>query len=208
MKLTYKGDESLIKQTKNWVAVIGTRKPTPAEEEMTRKLVQKLVSSGKIIVSGLAYGIDTEAHKMAIMCEGKTVAIVNTPSEQALYPEENRQLGSDIIQTNGLILYPYTTQAKYEKGFNQFQKRLVERDILLAYLCPTIIAVSDDEIIDGGTRWAVDYGRRFGKNVRVVRSTGFAKVNVPTKETNLWWEVEHEGVREAIQKNEKRSDKN
>ena len=61
------------------VAVVGTRNPSSDGEKRTRKLVRKLVEDHWTVVSGLAKGIDTIAHKTAIDRGGETIAVIGTP---------------------------------------------------------------------------------------------------------------------------------
>lgn len=147
------------------------------------------LKEGHIVVSGLALGVDTEAHKGAIDSKGKTVAILSTTSTETVYPRDNIPLSKDIIKT-GLILFPYNTPAIWEKGFSQPQKRLIERDILLAHLCPRIIVVSDKDMITGGSAWALNYGNKFNKDIwRVDSELKFHK-NPIYEQKEIWWDME------------------
>lgn len=79
------------------VAVIGTRKPSNEGIEETKKIVEALVRKDIVIVSGLARGIDTVAHKTAIDSGGKTIAVLGTPLDR-FYPKENRWLQELIMK--------------------------------------------------------------------------------------------------------------
>jgi len=184
----------------NWVAVIGSREATPEELNMAYLLGYELIRQGYIVVSGLALGIDAKAHAGALARlkamdnndlykYGRVVAIVNTPKNQPIYPSANRALAKEI-RTYGCILHPYNTIAESRTGFNQFKKRLIERDLILAKLCPKIIAVSDKEVISGGTRYAVHYGKHFGKEVYRLDSQGNYYLNPPTEYCNVNWKME------------------
>ncbi|MDW8359559.1 MAG: DNA-processing protein DprA [Candidatus Caldarchaeum sp.] len=78
------------------VSVVGTRNPTEKGVESTAELVQKLVQRNVIVVSGLARGIDTIAHRTTIENRGKTVAVLGTPLDR-FYPPENRELQQHIM---------------------------------------------------------------------------------------------------------------
>lgn len=78
------------------VAVIGTRQPSPEGLAFVKKLVKKLSDNRVIIVSGLARGIDTAAHREAIRCGGQTVAVLGTPLTR-FYPPENKELQLQIM---------------------------------------------------------------------------------------------------------------
>ncbi|MEM0462403.1 MAG: DNA-processing protein DprA [Candidatus Caldarchaeum sp.] len=79
------------------VAVVGTRNPSNQAVEFTQRLVEALVREGVVVVSGLARGVDTTAHKTAIENGGKTIAVLGTPLNR-FYPHENRELQLTIMQ--------------------------------------------------------------------------------------------------------------
>lgn len=80
-----------------WVSVVGSRKLSTQGEEMAKSLVRQLIEQGFIVVSGLADGTDTIAHKTAMESGGRTVAVLGTPLD-SIYPPKNRQLQERIIQ--------------------------------------------------------------------------------------------------------------
>jgi DNA processing protein len=84
------------------VSVIGTRNPTPKGIELTRRLVEELVREKAIVVSGLARGIDTVAHRTAIEEGGRTVAVLGTPLN-AFYPPENRSLQLKLMREHMVV---------------------------------------------------------------------------------------------------------
>jgi DNA processing protein len=73
------------------LSVIGSRGATPQGLESAKKIAQTLVKNGAIVVSGLARGIDTAAHRTAIEEEGDTIAVLGTPLAKT-YPSENLEL--------------------------------------------------------------------------------------------------------------------
>lgn len=83
-------------------AVIGSRKASPKALETARQITSTLVQKEVIIVSGLAKGIDTVAHKTTIEEGGDTVAVLGTPLDK-YYPKENAQL-QDSIMNNHLAI--------------------------------------------------------------------------------------------------------
>lgn len=98
--LYYSGDLSLL-ETRS-IAVVGARHPTEEGKARARKLVRNLVEDKITIVSGLATGIDTEAHRTAIELKGETIAVIGTPLNQ-YYPKENAEL-QDLIAEKYLLL--------------------------------------------------------------------------------------------------------
>jgi DNA processing protein len=91
--LYYQGNWDLVYSPS--IAIVGTRHPSEEGIRRTRKLTSLLVEDGYTIVSGLAKGIDTIAHKTAIDKGGKTIAVIGTPLS-AVYPKENAQLQAEI----------------------------------------------------------------------------------------------------------------
>lgn len=84
------------------VAVVGTRAPSEEGKLRAAKLTRMLVSDGYTIVSGLARGIDTVAHRTAIAAGGFTIAVLGTPITEC-YPSENRELQRYIADTHLVI---------------------------------------------------------------------------------------------------------
>ena len=84
------------------IAVVGTRKPSPEGIELTKRLVEELVRKKVIVVSGLARGIDTVAHRTAIMQGGRTIAVLGTPLN-VFYPPENRSLQLKLMKERMVI---------------------------------------------------------------------------------------------------------
>ncbi|WP_420401363.1 DNA-processing protein DprA [Flagellimonas sp.] len=98
--LYYQGNLELINSRS--IAIVGTRKPTDYGRRRARKLVKLLVNDGFTIVSGLAQGIDTEAHSTAIDSNGNTIAVIGTPLNK-YYPKENKELQQFIAQEHLLL---------------------------------------------------------------------------------------------------------
>ena len=81
------------------VSVVGTRKPTVEGAEEARSVAEMLVREDVTVVSGLAAGIDTIAHRTAISAGGRTVAVLGTPLDRA-YPRSNRGLQSQVARNH------------------------------------------------------------------------------------------------------------
>lgn len=96
----YAGDLSLLKLP--CVSIVGTREVSDAGIVATEWLTRKLVDAGIVIVSGLAYGVDTVAHTSAIAQGGKTIAVIGTPLDKSS-PSENAPLQERIYREDLLI---------------------------------------------------------------------------------------------------------
>jgi len=98
--LYYMGNWELVSTPS--VAIVGTRKPSDLGAEHARRIAQSLARDGYTIVSGLAVGIDTAAHKGAMEVGGRTVAVIGTPLN-TVYPKANRDLQALIANRHLLI---------------------------------------------------------------------------------------------------------
>jgi len=92
-------------------AMVGTRRPTPYGVNATERIAADLAKAGVAIVSGMARGVDTAAHKAALSVDGGTVAVFGSGIDH-IYPSENRRLAEDIAR-RGLVLseFPMGTPA-------------------------------------------------------------------------------------------------
>jgi DNA processing protein len=85
------------------IAVVGTRHPTPYGTGMAEMLARDLAQRGLIILSGMARGVDTYAHKGALAANRPTIAIWGTGID-VVYPKENKSLAERIVAEGGTIL--------------------------------------------------------------------------------------------------------
>ena len=85
------------------IAVVGTRHPSPYGTGVAEMLSRDLAARRLIIVSGMARGIDTCAHKGALAARSPTIAVWGTGID-VVYPKENRKLADDILATGGVIV--------------------------------------------------------------------------------------------------------
>ncbi|MGK0673487.1 MAG: DNA-processing protein DprA [Halothiobacillaceae bacterium] len=85
------------------LTIVGTRHPTPGGALHARSFARDLAGRGLIIASGLALGIDAEAHRGALDAKGLTVAVVGTGVDR-VYPARHRELAYAIVDGGGLIV--------------------------------------------------------------------------------------------------------
>lgn len=146
------GDVKILNQKS--LAVIGTREPTEHGQIIASNITKWFSDKGWNIISGLAKGIDSIAHRTAIENQGKTVAVMAQGLEK-IYPAENKKLALDIIDNGGLLI------SEYSYGSHTFRNNFVQRDRIQAGLSAAVLMVQSD--LKGGSlhasRSAINYGR-------------------------------------------------
>lgn len=157
----YKGNIELLSDTDKNVAVIGTLSPTPDIESREQKIVKELIDNNWVVISGLARGCDTIAHKTCLTCDGKTIAILPTTFDN-LYPKENEILANNIIKSGGLVITEYVSKPR-----NKYEgiKRFIERDRLQAMFSKAVILIASfrQGQGDSGSRHAMQKAKEYGK---------------------------------------------
>lgn len=120
----YRGDLESLHQSRT-LGVVGSRKMTRYGIQIVNELIPSLVNESLVIVSGLARGVDAEAHQACLKAGGKTVAVLAQGVDHA-YPPENQFLFNQIIKTGGCVLseFPFLTEG-FDKVFFPRRNRLV-----------------------------------------------------------------------------------
>ncbi len=110
LALYYKGNLDLIDDESN-LAVVGSRKATQEAKNALNNIIRGFKGTNLTIVSGLAYGIDAQAHQSAINYDLKTIGVIGCGLD-IIYPTQNKKLYEDIISSFGLVMseYPQGTQ--------------------------------------------------------------------------------------------------
>jgi DNA processing protein len=107
----------------NALAIVGTRKPTHYGKTVTQRLASELASAGFTIVSGMARGIDTQAHKGALAAKGRTIAVLGCGIDVA-YPPENKGLVEEIA-ANGAVITENPFGTRPEAGYFPARNRII-----------------------------------------------------------------------------------
>lgn len=130
------------------IAIIGTRQPTDAGVQAGLYFSEKFAERGYNVISGLALGCDTTAHKGALKAGGITTAFVAHSLDFPVYPKENADLAESILSNDGLIV------SEYPIGTRLISQYLVARDRLQSGLADATLAIQTG--IVGGTMHAVN----------------------------------------------------
>lgn len=141
------------------INMVGTRKCTQYGSTWCHRAVEELAAyfPDLTVVSGLAYGIDSEAHKAALENNARTVAVV-AHGLDTIYPSGNRDLARRIVREGGSVL------SEYPSGTTAYPQRFLERNRIVAGLCEMTIVVESP--VKGGAmntaNTAFGYGREVG----------------------------------------------
>jgi DNA processing protein len=135
------------------VAVVGSRRATPYGIEMAEELAADLARRGVTVVSGLARGIDSAAHRGALRAGGRTIAVLGSGID-VIYPPENRRLAAEVAGSGAVV-------SEFPPGTPPFPQHFPQRNRLIAGLALGVVVVEAAErsgsLSTAG--WAADLGR-------------------------------------------------
>jgi DNA processing protein len=142
------------------VAVVGTRNPSPDGVERAATIARRLVGDGYTVVSGLAAGIDSAAHKAAIESQGKTIAVIGTPINKA-YPRQNSEL-QNFIANNFLVISQVPVYRWAHQDYRKNRFFFPQRNITMSALTEATVIVEAGETSGTLTqaRAAIQQGRK------------------------------------------------
>ena len=135
------------------LAVVGTRRPTPYGLAAAERLTADLAHAGLAIVSGMARGIDTAAHKGALAAGGDTVAVLGCGVD-VVYPSENRKLAADLA-VKGLIV------SEFPMGAVAFPQNFPIRNRIISGMSVGVMVVEGAQYSGSAitAKLAMDQGR-------------------------------------------------
>ena len=145
------------------VAVVGARKNTPYGHEVAYKAAYAAAKAGAVVVSGLAYGCDSIAHRAALDAGGVTVAVLGTPVDQ-IYPKRHIGLAQEIIEKGGAVISEYAPGVDAESR-PEVAARFLARNRLIAGLSDVVLVA---EAADrSGTLNTATHALNFGIDLMV-----------------------------------------
>ena len=151
-------------------AVVGARSCSPYGAQVARMLGRELAAAGLVVVSGLARGVDGEAHRGAFEAAGVTVAVLGCGIDRD-YPASNVQLSRQIEQ-RGLMV------SEYEPGVEPAPWRFPARNRIIAGLCEAVVVVEARE--RSGALITADFALDEGREVFAVPGEITAGLSVGT----------------------------
>ncbi len=160
------------------IAIVGTRKPTDYGKSTAAKFAKELAEQNVTIVSGLARGIDSIAHRSAIKAGGKTIAVIGSGLD-VVYPPENRALFNDITQHGAVI-------SEFELGTKPDAQNFPRRNRIISGISLGTLVVESKK--NGGAMQTANYAMDQNREVFAIPGN----LTIP----------ESEGTNILIQRNE------
>jgi DNA processing protein len=114
------------------VAIVGSRKVSAYGSTVTSMLAGELAKAGVVIISGLALGVDSIAHKAALNAGGLTIAVLPCGLDK-VYPYRHRELAEQIIRQGGALI------TEYEQGANIYQANFIARNRIVSGLSNAVL---------------------------------------------------------------------
>jgi DNA processing protein len=149
----------LPEQRQTTVAIVGTRRPSSYGRDVAYRLAGELASRGVVIVSGLAFGVDSIAHRAALDAGGTTIAIMPRGLDQ-IAPASHRNLAIDIISKGGALL------SEYPPGTETHKANYIERNRLVSGLSDGLLIVEAG--VKSGTMHTANFALEQGRSVMAV----------------------------------------
>ena len=142
------------------VGIVGTRRPSPYGIRQARRFARELAAMGITVVSGLARGIDGEAHRATLAVNGRTVAVLGSGVGR-VYPRENRRLAETIVeQRQGVVV------SEFAANTPPLRHHFPQRNRILSALSCGLLVIEAGE--KSGSLITVDWTLRYGRPVFVV----------------------------------------
>jgi len=154
----YQGDFVTIMKQSKGIAIVGSRKATYYGRKVAREIASEITKSGYVVISGLAKGIDTNAHLGALEANGLTIAVLGSGIDR-IYPPENRSLAHRIIE-KGAVVTEFPIFTKPEK--NNFPRR---NRIISGLALGTLVIEAGEK---SGALITADYALEQGREVFAV----------------------------------------
>ena len=154
------------------IAIIGSRKCSEYGLLTARLLAMPLAAAGIVIVSGMAKGVDSMAHRGALQGKGKTIAVLGCGVD-ICYPAENKQLREEIIN-NGCVV------SEYLPGIRPTPMYFPARNRIISGLCRAIVVKEAGK--KSGTLITVDQAQEQGREVFAVPGNISSKLSYGTNQ--------------------------
>lgn len=156
MLLFYKGNADLNAQ--KILSIVGTRNFTPYGKQVCEKIITDLAEQDILVVSGLAYGIDTIAHRSALKHGMKTVGVLAHGLDR-IYPAENKSLAKQMLGEGGLL-------TDYKSNTNPDKQNFPRRNRIVAGMCDAVLVI--ETTLKGGSLITAELANGYNKDVLAI----------------------------------------
>jgi DNA processing protein len=151
--LFYKGNADL--NTSKIISVVGTRNNSDYGKAVCEKLIDDLNNENILIVSGLAFGIDTIAHKAAVKNNLPTVGVLAHGLDR-IYPAQNKSLAKQMVENGGLLTEFLSETIPDKQNFPK-------RNRIVAGMCDAVVTIESSK--KGGSLITAELGNSYNKDV-------------------------------------------
>ena len=151
--LYYRGNADL--NTSKIIAVVGTRNNSDYGKTVCEKIMEDLASENILVVSGLAFGIDTIAHKAALKNNLQTIAVLAHGLDR-IYPAQNKTLAKQMIEHGGLL-------TEFISHTNPDKQNFPKRNRIVAGISDAVIIMETGK--KGGSLITAELGNNYNKDV-------------------------------------------
>jgi len=151
--LYYRGSANL--NSSKIVSVVGTRSNSDYGKQVCEKMIEELKNAGVLIVSGLAFGIDTIAHRAALRSNLDTVGVMAHGLDR-IYPPQNKSLAKQMIEQGGLL-------TDFKSCTNPDKQNFPRRNRIVAGICDALIVI--ESAGKGGSLITAELANSYNKDV-------------------------------------------
>ena len=151
--LFYRGNANL--NTTKIISIVGTRSSSEYGKAICEKLIEELTEQNILVVSGLAFGIDTIAHKAALKNNLQTVGVLAHGLDR-IYPTQNKTLAKQMTEQGGLL-------TDFMSNTNPDKQNFPKRNRIVAGLCDGLIVIESGK--KGGSLITAELANGYNKDV-------------------------------------------
>ena len=156
LMLYYKGMEGIFE--KRMLAVVGTRMATSYGKRVCQEIIEGFENDDVVIVSGMAYGIDSCAHRRALSCGLETIGVMGHGLDR-IYPNENRSMAAKMLPQGGLL-------TEFLSGSKPDRENFPKRNRIIAGLSDAVLVV--ESATKGGAIITAEIANSYNRDVFAV----------------------------------------
>ncbi len=152
------GNEELLRE-KKFLAIVGSRKMTEYGRRVLETIMPDLAAAGVVIVSGMMYGVDQEAHRLCLKYGGKTIAVLGWGVRWDGLAREDAKMQAEIVASGGLLVSEWESEKPELWTFPA-------RNRIVAGLADRVLVV--EAAVKSGSMVTVAWAEKFGRSVLAV----------------------------------------